>query len=668
MKVFTILILAMLLAVPALAQYPRVPIDSLQQVPCGQDRSPFAGDTIITGGLVTAGTGTLYAGTGVSFYMEDPAGGLFSGIMAYDPSAQGYPDLFPGDSILVTALLEEYQWSALPPQPPDTVNMTELRIVPGTFQFRMYGMPQPNPIDVLAAEIDSTNQSDSCGEKYEGVFIRVHGLTVDSVVNYSTTSTWICHDSAGARCFVREASDSIPNSFRPAVGTQFDFVQGVVYHRFGAFHLQPRYMRDMRLAGGCPILTTWRSPEFPLVGDTVTINANVVDDQPIPTNNVRLYYRINLAGWTNVPMQPGGSDIYSFRLPSPVAGWNVDYYIQATDDSGCVTKEPYEAPFSFFEYKVQQAREMTIAQARVDGNADFIPDLLDSAVIVRGIAVSPNFSSGTYTSFFAQQGTAGIQIYFGSAQVTVSPGDSIMANGIVEQINGITELHVYRGSRLVNYGPSGHTPTPRVLTCNDLDDISGEEFEGTLVRINDVLILETPNPWPPLGSSATMTIVNGADSADLRIDRSTDIDGQPQVEPRADIVGVVGQYDNYDPFLGFYQLMPRYYTDFTWRPLNAADEGSLPITHTLAQNYPNPFNPSTNIGFTLANKAHVTISVYNLLGQKITELVNRELEAGAHVVEWNGRDGSGKAITSGAYFYKMQAADFVQTKMMTLLK
>jgi hypothetical protein len=651
-----------MIASSAMAQYPRIPIDSLQRVPCNVDSSLFAGDTVITGGLITAGTGTFYAGTGVTFYMEDPSGGPFSGIMAYEPNAQGYPDLFPGDSILVTALVSEYV-----SQGPPFVTMTELFIIPGSFQFRMYGMPQPDPIDVIASEIDSTGGADSCAEKYEGVFIRVHNLTVDTVINYTTTSVWICHDSLGGTCFVREASDSIPNSYRPAEGTQYDFIQGDVYHRFGAYHLQPRYYRDMKPAGGAPIVTSYRSPNYPLVGDTVTITATVVDDSGIPDNAVRLFYRINVGGWNNVPMQPAGGDNYNFRLPSPVLGWNVDYYIQATDDSNNVSKDPYEAPFSFYQYMVQQAQEMTIAQARVDANADFIPDLLDSAVVVRGIAVSPNFSSGSFTNFFMQQGTSGIQVYFGSAQVSVVPGDSIMANGIVDQANGVTEVHVYRGARLVNYGPTGRTPTPQVITCADLQDINGEVFEGRLVQVNNVLILEDPNPWPPLGSSATMTIVSGADSAMLRIDRSTDIDGQPQNQPRATITGVVSQFDNYDPFLGFYQLMPRYYTDFTWI-VGVDDDGPMPYSHSLSQNYPNPFNPSTTISFSLAGPEHVTLTVFNLLGQKVSELVNQDLQAGVHAVEWNGRDQEGRDISSGVYFYRMRTDRQSETKMMLLLK
>ncbi len=232
-------------------------------------------------------------------------------------------------------------------------------------------------------------------------------------------------------------------------------------------------------------------------------------------------------------------------MPSPVAGWQVDYYIRAVDDSSNVTTDPYEAPFSFYEYAVQQPRAMTIAAARIDANADFIPDLLDTAAILTGIAISPNFSTDR-TDFFMQQGDAGINVYFDSALVMVNPGDSITANGIIGNFNGKTQIRIYRSNRLTNLGP-GTLPSVTTITCPDLADINGETFEGRLVRINDVEILEIPDAWPQLGWSATMTMVNGADSATLRIDRSTDIDGQPQMAPRATITGVVGQYDTRDP-------------------------------------------------------------------------------------------------------------------------
>jgi hypothetical protein len=89
----------------------------------------------------------------------------------------------------------------------------------------------------------------------------------------------------------------------------------------------------------------------------------------------------------------------------------------------------------------------------------------------------------------------------------------------------------------------------------------------------------------------------------------------------------------------------------------------IPREFDLNQNYPNPFNPTTVIEFALPVKSKVELSVYNLLGEKIITLVNEEKDAGNHQVLFNAIN-----LSSGIYFYKLQANDFVQTKKMILLK
>lgn len=96
--------------------------------------------------------------------------------------------------------------------------------------------------------------------------------------------------------------------------------------------------------------------------------------------------------------------------------------------------------------------------------------------------------------------------------------------------------------------------------------------------------------------------------------------------------------------------------------------GLLPTKFALAQNYPNPFNPNTVIPFDVPAHSHVTLSVYNVLGQKVVDLVDRELDAGFHQVDWDGRSSGGTQVSSGIYFYKLEADSFVQTKKMMLLK
>lgn len=93
-----------------------------------------------------------------------------------------------------------------------------------------------------------------------------------------------------------------------------------------------------------------------------------------------------------------------------------------------------------------------------------------------------------------------------------------------------------------------------------------------------------------------------------------------------------------------------------------------PADYSLSQNYPNPFNPSTTIEFALTSRSLVTLTIYNLLGQRVAALVDETKDPGMHRVVWNGQDASGRQLPSGVYFYSLQAGSFRTAKKMMLLK
>ena len=95
---------------------------------------------------------------------------------------------------------------------------------------------------------------------------------------------------------------------------------------------------------------------------------------------------------------------------------------------------------------------------------------------------------------------------------------------------------------------------------------------------------------------------------------------------------------------------------------------TLPALFTLSQNYPNPFNPVTTIEYSLSQRCHVTIEVFNLLGQKVRTLIDREESASSYTITWNGTDAGGKSVATGVYLYRFQAGDNIETKKMLLLK
>ncbi len=89
----------------------------------------------------------------------------------------------------------------------------------------------------------------------------------------------------------------------------------------------------------------------------------------------------------------------------------------------------------------------------------------------------------------------------------------------------------------------------------------------------------------------------------------------------------------------------------------------LPTNFILLQNYPNPFNPNTNIKFYIKEKSKVSLLVYNLQGQLIETLIDRELETGFHTINFDG-----SKLPSGIYFYELKARNFREIKKMILLK
>ncbi len=97
------------------------------------------------------------------------------------------------------------------------------------------------------------------------------------------------------------------------------------------------------------------------------------------------------------------------------------------------------------------------------------------------------------------------------------------------------------------------------------------------------------------------------------------------------------------------------------------DDGP-PKTFALLQNYPNPFNASTAIRYDLPLKTHVTIKIYNVRGREITTLLNEEQAAGRHSVLWDGKDHSGRTLSTGVYIYRIQANQFSKTKKLLLLR
>ncbi len=207
--------------------------------------------------------------------------------------------------------------------------------------------------------------------------------------------------------------------------------------------------------------------------------------------------------------------------------------------------------------------------------------------------------------------------------------------------------------------------------CSDTEGLcgSGDNFANTntggsvtisfdspgtgnyLVRLNYFLIDgDTDVELSVNGSSQTMETLAGDDSTVVSFD-FTNIPlslGANEIQISASSGGVAVDFIDF----------------FSVGTLSVSNENEDKVKgFELSQNYPNPFNPSTNINFTLPVASNVQLTVFNLLGQKVATLVSERRTAGNHTVRFDAR-----SLSSGIYFYQLQAGDFTLQRKMTLIK
>ncbi len=111
-------------------------------------------------------------------------------------------------------------------------------------------------------------------------------------------------------------------------------------------------------------------------------------------------------------------------------------------------------------------------------------------------------------------------------------------------------------------------------------------------------------------------------------------------------------------------------TDLSFIPTqnNTENRGKTVTRFRLNQNYPNPFNPITTIEYMIPKSSTVKLSVYDMLGNHVVDLVNSAQTAGNNSVQWNALDSQGNSVSTGVYFYRLTAGDMTRTKKMIFLK
>lgn len=215
---------------------------------------------------------------------------------------------------------------------------------------------------------------------------------------------------------------------------------------------------------------------------------------------------------------------------------------------------------------------------------------------------------------------------FGTSIMGAISQDSIRVSGSTFSVKGWYQLHPDGGDGLAIF-----------------IWIYGQGEYAGLTGANVLDIVGTKDVWTAFALGAVMTPGTTGDSA------AVDFWIMPD-----------SASDSWHP--GTYVLLDDIVLDNTVTGVTR-DEFTSPSNFSLSQNYPNPFNPSTQIEFTVPTRSHVTLKVYNIMGQEVKALIDQDLQAGRYKTDFDG-----SSLPSGTYLYRIQAGTFSKTSKMTLLK
>jgi hypothetical protein len=651
-------VLVLIVAGPSFSQ-PLYSIYEIQQVPVGQDSSLMCGDTVRVRGVVTAGAGLFYAGTHITFYMGDPAGGPWNGVLVYNADNSAFATLI-GDSVEVTAVVGEYStFSGRASAMTELVTISEVEILAELIDL-------PDVITLTCGVLDSNNYADSLAEPYEGCLVQVRNVIVTD--NSSPYRQFNVGDATG-ECVIRTYSDSLINFVRPPVGTPFESITGEVYQVYGNYTIMPRTAADLVLATGPPLISgTHIIPQAPTSSDTITVLTSIMDDGSV--DEASLFYRLNGSNFNEVVLLQIGEISYRAYIPPQPDQTLIGYYVWAMDDEGNEATDPPDAPDSVYSVRVSNATASTIYDIQYTTNPNGESPYVGTVATVQAVVTADtvDFPLTAGRRYYIQDtddpyGTGGawngIYVYNTTSDPVVvhaHRGDRLSITGTVTEYYGFTELGPITAYNIISSG--NPLPTPVQVTCAQIrtGSSTAESFESVLVELSNLTVTNND-----LGYGEWMVRDGSGDSS--RIDDDGNYAYVPQIGDHIDhIIGVL-KYANED-----FKLEPRDDNDLIGTAVHENPNPMTPLKWSLATNYPNPFNPVTVIPFEIPELAKVKIVVYNVLGQQVCKLIDRNMEPGLHSVTWDGRSDQGVPVGSGIYFIHLSSGKTQLSQKMVLMK
>ncbi len=602
-------------------------IYDIQYVDEGFDESPKVGQAVNVTGIVTAGIGDFSS----AFCMIQEGNGPFEGVKVYGTYDVPF-EVNVGDEISACGTVTEYYGET-----EVYLHFDEAFVVHSTGNATSYasvttGDLYPEPTGTPAYQ----------AEPWEGQLVSVTNVTVTAEPD--GYGQWYIDDGTGGA----QVDDYGYYSYVPQLFDVLDEVRGPVMYSYDQYKIEPVTDEDIV---GPPRISTVRYTPIPPTAGNVTVTADITDNQGI--SSATLVYKERDSGtWSQTAMSPT-RDGYSATVGPWSDGDEMMYYVTASDGA-MDARTPSVGSYSLYVGML----DIYDIQYVADPVANDVSPYDTLAVNTQGIVTA---EPGVYSDYYFMIQTSGggcwdgIKIYDRTGSVTFERGDEITVSGEAQENFGETEIALHFPEAAVLVASKAADPAPLSINTVDLQTKSTAEcLEGVLVHAEDATV-----EVEDLGFGE-WAISNGAASDTCRVNDDAYYTYAPVQGDNVYVLGTVSF--NY----GNYKIEPRGDADIAVNPVGIDD----PVTSKLglAQNMPNPFNPKTTIAFNLPAPQDVRIDVYDIAGRKVVTLIDDNLGAGDHFVEWTGRDADGQRVASGVYFYRMQAGEEEFSRKMVLLK
>jgi len=427
-----------------------------------------------------------------------------------------------------------------------------------------------------------------------------------------------------------------------------------------------------------------RDMAVPKSSDAVTISANIETDLTI--TEAAVYYDVvsngSSAGYAKIVMNNTSEEMYEGQIPAQAEGSNVNYYLVATDNNGQSTMVPADTSIQRLWYFVRDDASLSIKDIQYTPWERADSPLEGHKVEVTGIVTVDTSANNTYRAYSIQDAEAAWSgIFAFNLRANLNRGDEVTVFGTVTDYNA--DYHYKWDNNTVilvdsfKLGSSGNAINPVLVTTGTLANASpeAESYEGVLVQIRNATLISVNSYDVTLDDGSGPCLVDGdfmlaRDQDENKIFYVNDTDGYlfafgDTLRPgaRVDMIQGVFTYS-----FGTIKIEVRNADDFGTVVGVNPDFKVQPLSYNLDQNFPNPFNPETRIYFDLPQSHDVRLVIYNMLGQKVRTLVSTRVNAGHHVINWDGRDDLGMIVPSGVYIYRIKAGDFLAAKKMLMLK